>query len=74
MRNHSVKIPINSRILLSADGGTFNNEYMDKQIINRVAVIDLRGQKTSDLGDLEISKEYGHYLIATVMRFFILSP
>ncbi|NOQ32522.1 MAG: hypothetical protein GQ570_15560 [Helicobacteraceae bacterium] len=71
MRNHSVKIPINSRILLSADGGTFNNEYMDKQIINRVAVIDLREKKTSDLGDLDISKEYGHYLIATVMRHYL---
>ncbi len=71
MRNHSVKIPINSRILLSADGGTFNNEYMDKQIINRVALIDLREKETSDLGEIKVSLEYGHFLVATVMRHYL---
>ena len=71
MRNHSIKVPINSRILLSADGGTFNNEYMDKQIINRVAVIDLRGQKTKDLGSLDVVREYGRYTIQLVMTHYL---
>lgn len=71
MRNHSIKIPINSRILLSADGGTFNNEYMDKQITNRVAVIDLRGHDTFELGDLPITKKYGRYKIQLVMTHYL---
>ena len=37
-----IELPINSRILLSADGGKFNDEYMDKQITNRVSCIDFR--------------------------------
>jgi len=73
MRNHSIRIPINSRILLSADGGTFNNEYMDKQIINRVAVIDLRGKDTQDLGDIPIVKTYGRYTIQLVMTHYLFS-
>ncbi len=71
MRNHSINIPINSRILLSADGGTFNNEYMDKQIINRVAVIDLRGKDTKDLGDIPIVSKYGRYTIQLVMTHYL---
>lgn len=71
MRNHSIKVPINSRILLSADGGTFNNEYMDKQIINRVAVVDLRGKDTHDLGSLPIVKKYGRYTIQLVMTHYL---
>ena len=71
MRQHSVQIPINSRILLSADGGTFNNEYMDKQIINRVAVIDFRGESSKDLGDLHVSKKYGKYKIQTTMTHYL---
>jgi len=71
MRNHAVKIPINSRILLSADGGTFNNEYMDKQIVNRVAVVDLRGTNTGELGDLSITHKHGRYKIALVMTHWL---
>jgi len=71
MRQHSVQIPINSRILLSADGGTFNNEYMDKQIINRVAVIDFRGKSSKDLGDLSVSKKYGKYKVQTTMTHYL---
>jgi len=71
MRNHAIRIPINSRILLSADGGTFNNEYMDKQIINRVAVIDLRGKRTGELGSLSITHQYGRYKIALVMTHWL---
>ncbi len=73
MRNHSINISINSRILLSADGGTFNNEYMDKQIINRVAVVDLRGKDTRDLGDIPIVKKYGRYTIQLVMTHYLYS-
>jgi hypothetical protein len=71
MRNHAIKIPINSRILLSADGGTFNNEYMDKQIVNRVAVIDLRGEQTGDLGSLPVTKKYGRKKIQLVMTHYL---
>lgn len=71
MRNHAIKIPINSRILLSADGGTFNNEYMDKQIVNRVAVIDLRGDQTGELGDLKVTRDHGRYKIALVMTHYL---
>jgi hypothetical protein len=71
MRNHAIKIPINSRILLSADGGTFNNEYMDKQIVNRVAVVDLRGKQTGELGDLSITHQHGRYKIALVMTHYL---
>jgi len=71
MRNHAIKIPINSRILLSADGGTFNNEYMDKQITNRVAVIDIRGKTKSELGSLDIVKKYGRYKISLVMTHYL---
>jgi len=73
MRNHSIKVPINSRVLLSADGGTFNNEYMDKQIINRVAVVDLRGKDTKDLGTLPIVQKYGRYTIQLVMTHYLYS-
>ncbi len=73
MRNHSIKVPINSRILLSADGGTFNNEYMDKQIINRVAVMDLRGDDTTELGNLSVSKKHGKYKIQLIMTHYLYS-
>lgn len=67
MRAHTVYIPINARILLSADGGKFNDEYMDKQIINRVSLIDFRGRNNNDLGDLEVTKKYGKNNIKRVM-------
>lgn len=71
MRAHTVYIPINARILLSADGGMFNEEYMDKQIINRVSVIDLRGSNSADLGELDITKKYGKNNIKRVMSHFL---
>jgi hypothetical protein len=71
MRNHAIKIPINSRILLSADGGTFNNDYMDKQITNRVAIIDIRGKTDKELGELDITKKYGRYKISLVMTHYL---
>jgi len=71
MRSHSIKIPINSRILLSADGGVFNNDYMDSQIINRVAVVDLRSEESVDLGNLPIVQKYGKYSIGLVMSHWL---
>jgi len=71
MRNHSVTVPINSRYLLSADGGTFNNEYQELQITNRVAVLDLRMGSSLDLGDLPITLKYGQYKIKLVMAHYL---
>ena len=71
MRNHAIKVGINSRILLSADGGSFNNEYMDKQITNRVAQIDLRSPLSRELGELEITKKYQAYTIQKVMTHYL---
>ena len=71
MRNHSVTVPINSRYLLSADGGTFNNEYQELQTTNRVAVIDLRTGSSLDLGDLPITQKYGQYKIKLVMTHYL---
>lgn len=71
MRAHTVYVSINARILLSADGGTFNDEYMDKQIINRVSVIDLRKGESGDLGNLPITKKYGKNNIKRVMSHYL---
>jgi len=71
MRNHAIKIPIGSRIMLSADGGVFNADFLEKQIQNRVAKIDLRECKTEDLGELEITKKYGEYSIGKVMELYL---
>lgn len=71
MRNHAINIPIGSRYLLSADGGTFNLDYMDKQISNRIAVIDLRDEETSELGDLEVTQKYGEFAISKVMEHYL---
>ena len=71
MRNHSVTVPINSRYLLSADGGTFNNEYQELQTTNRVAVIDLRKGESLDLGDLPVTQKYGQYKIKLVMTHYL---
>ena len=71
MRNHAIKIPIGSRIMLSADGGVFNATFLDDQIKNRVAKIDLREFKTEDLGNLKISTKYGEYTIEKSMEFYL---
>lgn len=71
MRQHTVNVNINSRYLLSADGGTFNNDYMDKQIMNRVCVLDMRKENTTSLGDLPVTKKYGKYKISIVMKHYI---
>ena len=71
MRNHSVRVPINSRYLLSADGGTFNNEYQELQTTNRVAVIDLRNDSSLDLGDLQVTKKHGRQKIKLVMTHYL---
>lgn len=71
MRNHTVKIPVGSKILLSADGGTFNATYQDNQTKNRVSVIDLRGTNTKELGELEVTKKFGEYTIAKTMEHWL---
>jgi len=71
MRNHSVKIPIGAKILLSADGGTFNATYQDDQTKNRVSVIDLRGTSSEKLGSLEVTKKFGEYSISKVMEHWL---
>lgn len=71
MHSHTISIPINARILLSADGGKFNDEYMDKQIINRVSVIDLRSPDAVELGNLDISVKYGKNNIKRVMSHYL---
>lgn len=73
MRNHSISVPVNSKILLSADGGTFNLEYIDKQISNRVAVMDFRGGEYRELGALDIVKKYGEYKIKRAMTNYLYS-
>ena len=70
MRNHSVKVPIGSRILLSADGGIFNSTFLEDQIKNRVAKIDLRSPNSQELGDIEVAK-YGNYVIEKTMEYYI---
>lgn len=71
MRNHTVKIPVGAKILLSADGGTFNASYQDDQTKNRVSVIDLRGNNTKELGELEVTKKFGEYTIAKTMEHWL---
>ena len=71
MRNHTVKIPVGSKILLSADGGTFNATYQDDQTKNRVSVIDLRGTNTKELGKLEVTRKFGEYTIAKTMEHWL---
>lgn len=71
MRNHSIKIPVGSKIMLSADGGVFNATFLEDQIKNRVAKIDLRNFKTEELGNLEISKKYGEYAISKSMEYWL---
>jgi len=71
MRNHTVKIPVGSKILLSADGGTFNASYQDDQTKNRVSVIDLRGTNTKELGELEVTNKFGEYTIAKTMEHWL---
>ena len=71
MRAHTVYVPINARVLLSADGGTFNDEYMDRQIINRVSVLDFRGKNNTDLGNLPITKKWGKNNIKRVMSHYL---
>ena len=71
MRNHAIKVPIGSRIMLSADGGVFNATFLDDQIKNRVAKIDLRNVKTEDLGKLEVAQKHGEYTIEKVMEHYL---
>jgi len=71
MRNHTVRIPVGAKILLSADGGTFNATYQDDQTKNRVSVIDLRGVNSKELGDLDITKKFGEYTIAKTMEHWL---
>lgn len=71
MRNHAVRVKIGSRILLSADGGTFNNDYSDKQIQNRVAVIDLRQKSKENLEDIKSLEKFGKYTINRVMTHYL---
>ena len=71
MREHSVEVPIGSRILLSADGGSFNANHAEEQEVNRVALIDLRNTESRELGEIEISKRYGKFLIEKVMEHYL---
>ncbi|MEA2017046.1 MAG: hypothetical protein U9N59_01250 [Campylobacterota bacterium] len=71
MRAHTVYVPINSRILLSADGGQFNDDFLDKQITNRVSCLDLRGKTNKDLGDLKVAQDYGHNTVKRVMSHWL---
>jgi len=71
MRNHSIRVPVNSKILLSADGGTFNLEYVDKQISNRVCIMDFRGGSERVLGELAVVSEYGEYKIKRAMTNYL---
>jgi len=64
-------VPINARFLLSADGGTFNDEFIETQTKNRVSIIDFRKYDTMELGELGITKKYGKATIALVMTHYL---
>jgi len=51
-RRASVEVEINAIVLLAYDGGSLNNTFIDPQIAKRLNVIDLRGEKTKDLGEV----------------------
>ena len=67
MGRHSVNVGVNSRYLLSADGGVFNNAHMEAQIVSRVAILDLRKSNYTRMQDLEITKKHGKAIIEIVM-------
>lgn len=71
MRNHAIEVPINARVMLSADGGQFNDEHQDSQITNRVACIDFRERDTEELGNLPVSKKFGQNKIKRVMSHYL---
>jgi len=54
MRAKSVKVNVNAIVLLAYDGGSLNNTYVDKQVANRLTMIDLRKFDTKDLGDVMV--------------------
>ena len=64
-------VPINARFLLSADGGIFNDDFIETQTKNRVSIIDFRKYDTKELGDLPITKKYGKATIQQVMTHYL---
>jgi hypothetical protein len=57
MGKHTFKIKTHARVFLNADGGIFNNRSLDKQILNRIKIIDFR-KENREINDLDIVKKY----------------
>ena len=70
MREHSVDVEIYGRYMISADGGSFNSDFIEKQIQNRVCVLDLRGTK-EELGNNPVVKKYGQHTVKIVMEHYL---
>jgi len=67
----AIKANINALVLLGRDGGTFNNDYMEKQTANRITLIDFRKLQTEDLG--VVMEGYSQAIVSAVLTEYLFN-
>jgi hypothetical protein len=73
MNSHSVKVPVHGKYFLTAEGGTFDNDFIDDQTDNRICMLDLRGRGSKELGQLASVEKYGETQIEIVMTHWLFT-
>jgi len=71
MMRHTIQVPIFGRYFLTAEGGVFDNEYLESQIRNRVGVKDLRNGDTTPFGKIAAARKHGETKIELVMTHWL---
>lgn len=71
MMRHTIQVPIFGRYFLTAEGGVFDNEYLESQIRNRVGVKDLRNGDSTPFGKIAVAKKHGETKIELVMTHWL---
>jgi hypothetical protein len=58
MKKHVVKVKVGGAVILTADGGIFNNNTLDSQYTNRFHIIDFRKSSTA-ISHMDCALKYG---------------